>query len=300
MITKVGTTTILDSGAGDSYLVAAGITTLETTTAASGESFTGGASLTSVTNYGKGESFNFTQGNIKFVDDGTGTSFVAGNGNANISTTNGGARIVLGNGTQTVSLRGNGNAFSMGNTTTGTSTITTYGGANQVIAGNGTIVYNEDGAGDQVILGSGSDTVYIGRAATAPTSDVLQLGNGTTNTIWTYASGNTINGGTGMTFLDEESTGNTVVANAAGGSITFGGAFKLSGGDHLDLTQLLAGEGGVNAGNVASFITESMNGSTLMLAVKGLNGTENVTMTAAGSQTLSTLISDHFLVLPTS
>ncbi len=303
MIAKIGNTGLVSSGFGDNIFVDVGITTLSTSTTSSNATFTGGQSLKTVTNYGANDTFNFVQGNLTFTDYGTGTRLTLGAGNATINETKGGAVISVGAGTQTVVLRGDGNSLWIGDTTAGTaSSITSYGNANFIAARNGNVTLEEKGANDTVWLGDGSDIVNIGRGHAGPTSDIVHLGNGAKNTISVYAGGNTIYGGTGMTFLNENTTGtgvgNTVVANAAGGSIVFGAGFTLGKGDHLDLTQILMGRGGVTSANAASFIDDMLSGANTVLTIHGLGGTVTATLNGVGAVPLSALISSHFLVLP--
>jgi hypothetical protein len=283
MLTKTGST-LIDSSIGDVVFVDASITALVTTATSSNETFTGGASLTSLSIRGTGETFNFVQGSMSVADYGDGTKVTLGNGNA------------------TITDNGAGNTYRIGNTASsaGHSVINLIGNDATVIAGDGTMQVVARGTHENVTLGNGSNslTVYA-PAGTGPAGDIFHLGNGAQNSLTLFASNNTIYAGTGMTFISESNTGtntnNTVVLNANGGKVSFAGNFTLKTGDHADLTQILAGQGGVTATNIGSFVSVSQNN----LTVTGLHGTATITLAASSvPYTLASLVQNNFFILP--
>ena len=277
---------LIDNTSGAVWSIGAGYTSLSVTSLSAFETFTGGATLASVSNQGSYDTFNFTQGTMTFTDSGNFTNVTLGNGNTTLTST------------------GAHDTYKLGDTVgaTGKSTVTLTGNNAALTGGNGTYTVTSRGLYENVTLGNGSDTVnvYAPGGSGASSGDVFHLGNGARNTLNVYSSNNTIYAGTGLTFLSENNLGsgvnNTVVANAAGGQVSFAGNFTAATGDHLDLTQILGGKGGVTAATLGNFVRLNAN----VLTVTGDHGTETVTLSSRGSYTMDSLTKSNFFVLPTT
>ena len=132
----------------------------------------------------------------------------------------------------------------------------------------------------------------------------MTLGNGT-NAVFLGGSGNTIYDGSGTDTINGAASGNnTLVVNAAGGTVTVGG-FSLTNGDVLNLTSILAGVAlTADLSNLGLFValaseTDPHHSSwtDTVLTIKGTGGTATVTLLNTGSLSLAGLETAS-LVLP--
>lgn len=218
--------------------------------------------------------------NDRIYEQGSGATITLGNGNDEVHDSGGTATVTLGNGNDRVDVGGNGN-------------IVTVGNGNDRIAAAG--------SGNSISVGNGDDVIAIGvklcQGNTIPvTADTINLGAGSAKLLL-GGSGNTVNLGTGTAEIYAPGANNNVFAlNAGGGALEVHG-FRLTNGDVLDLSHILAGVSlAHDLSNLGSFIAltsapDPTNARCIdtTLTITGSAGIAVVTLDNSGKLTLAGL-----------
>ena len=218
--------------------------------------------------------------NDRIYEQGTGATITLGNGNDEVFDTGGTATITLGNGNDRVVVGGNGNI---------------------IVVGNGNDRIEAAGSGNRITVGNGNDVVAIGvklcQGNVIPvTADTINLGAGNAKLLL-GGSGNTVNVGTGTAEIYAPGASNNVFAlNAAGGTLEVHG-FRLTNGDVLDLTHILAGVSlAHDLSNLGNFIAltsapdvDNPRCIDTTLTITGSAGVAVVTLDNSGKLTLAGL-----------
>jgi len=286
-------------GAGNSTVITTGNMANTITTAASpggihnittgsgADVFTIGATGTGTTTINAGDGANI-------ITIGIGNSIItAGSGADNIVASGVGNNIInAGEGANIIVTSGIGNNTITGGA--GIDTITTMGAGDNIInAGDGANIIVTAGAGNNSITsGAGNDTITSMGAGIS----IISAGDGddTITTVATSTSNNILNGGGGNDTITSGLGNDTITGGAGNDTMTGGGGadvFKwslgetgsdvikdfglapvVSGGDALDLKDLLTGESASDAASLDAYLAFSANGAGKTLITVDTNG----------------------------
>jgi len=252
-----GADNIVASGVGNNIINAGEGANIIVTSGIGNNTITGGAGIDTITTMGAGD-------NIINAGDGANIIRVEGIGNNTIT---GGAGI------DTITTMGAGdNIINAGD---GANIIVTAGaGNNSITSGAGNDTITSMGAGISIIsAGDGDDTITT--VATSTSNNILNGGGGN-DTITSGLGNDTITGGAGNDTMTGGGgadvfkwslgeTGSDVIKD-------FGLAPVVSGGDALDLKDLLTGESASDAASLDAYLAFSANGAGKTLITVDTNG----------------------------
>jgi protocatechuate 3,4-dioxygenase beta subunit/Ca2+-binding RTX toxin-like protein len=262
---------------------------------------------------GNGANTVFAQIDASNVSIGAGNAFIFGTGN-NVTVVNPGGGVLSVNGANATTNAGNGDLTLFqtgGSVTTGTGnhafyvtgsgvSISAGDGNNTVIGpngnatvklGNGTQLIGVGGTGNKITVGDGSNTIFAGSG-----NDTVTTGRGN-NIVVISGSGSTITTGAGNTqIFSAGAGGNTYVAAGAPSGVEniYGFLASATGGDVLDLRQVLADMTGASA---AAITATSSGNDTLVGVTIGGATTTIADLHGIGGLSLSQLTADHALRL---
>jgi Ca2+-binding RTX toxin-like protein len=242
-----------------------------------GETFSGGASLSVATATG-GVTVDLGAGNDSITGSGFADDIDVRGGNNTVNSGTGNDTVAAGNGDNSIATSDGIDSVTVGD---GANTIDLGAGNDSLLAGNGKNTVTGGTGNDSITVGNGANTIDAGAD-----NDVVSAGNGG-NTIDLGAGNDKATTGTGADAVTT-GAGLDTVSTGDGDDLIVGGAnFDASGTETFVGSGIFVGDEDVISGG-AGRDTLSINAGSADANFRFVDGVEVLTLTTAGSTTLST------------